>query len=78
MDWKNYGKQDIISRVTEHEDLKNGAIIRWNTNGKYTVEALEQVLKILREKGYEVVPVSRLIYRENFYMDSSGRQFAKE
>lgn len=78
MDWKNYGVQDIISQVMEHENLKSGAILRWNTNGKYTAEALEKILGTLQEKGYEIVPVSRLIYRENFYMDSSGRQFAKK
>lgn len=78
MDWKNYGEQDIISQIMENENLKNGAIIRWNTNGKYTVQALEKVLEMLREKGYEMVSVSQLIYRENFYMDSSGRQFKKK
>lgn len=78
MDWKNYGEQDIIYQVMENENLKNGAIIRWNTNGKYTAAALEKVLEMLKEKGYEVVPVSRMIYRKNFYMDGSGRQFLKK
>ena len=44
----------------------------------YQGAALEKVLEMLKEKGYEVVPVSRMIYRKNFYMDGSGRQFLKK
>jgi len=28
----------------------------------------------LKEKGYEIVPVSELIYREDYHMDVTGRQ----
>ena len=32
------------------------------------------VIQRLLENGYEIVPVSELIYYDNFRMDNSGRQ----
>ena len=29
---------------------------------------------IVSEKGYEIVPISELIYKDNYYMDNEGRQ----
>jgi hypothetical protein len=31
----------------------------------------------LKEKGYEIVPISQLIYTENYEMDHEGRQHQK-
>lgn len=63
-DWKNYGEKEILRQVIENENLENGAIIRWNTNGKYTAAVLESAVEMLREKGYKIVPVSKLIERK--------------
>jgi len=41
-------------------------------------EYLPKVLKILQEKGFEIVPVGQLIHRENAYTDRQGRQFPEE
>jgi len=35
---------------------------------------LESVILGLREQGYELVPVSELIYKENYHLDVTGRQ----
>jgi len=32
----------------------------------------------LKEKGYELVPISELIHKENYEMDHEGRQHVKE
>ena len=32
---------------------------------------------VLQEKGFEIVPISQLIHRENFEMDHEGRQILK-
>lgn len=74
MDWKNYGAEDMISRITESSEMENGTIILFHSGGKYTAAALDQILTILAEKGYEVVPLSELIYKEYYHMDASGRQ----
>lgn len=74
LDWKDYGAQDIVSRVLNHKNLGNGSIILMHNGAKYTKDALEQVITGLQEKGYELVPISELIYTENYTTDQTGRQ----
>ena len=62
--------------MTENKDLGNGAIILCHNGAKYTADALDELLTKLKEKGCELVPVSQLIYKENYHMDASGRQIA--
>lgn len=38
---------------------------------------LDTILKGIKEKGFEIVPISQLIHRENFEMDHEGRQIPK-
>lgn len=76
LDWKDYGVQDIIDRVTRHKALENGAIILCHNGAKYTAQALEGLITGLQEQGYEIVPISQLIYKENYHMDASGKQIA--
>ena len=75
LDWKDYGVDSIIKTVTEHKELKNGAIILLHTGSKYTAKALPLLIEQLRAKGYEFVPVSKLIYVANYHLDVTGRQF---
>lgn len=74
LDWKNYGKDDLVDRVVNHKDLKNGSIILMHNGAKYTAEALQEVIDGLRNKGYEIVPISELIYKENYTIDHTGMQ----
>ena len=74
LDWKNYGVDNIIKTVVEHKNLQNGSIILMHNGAKYTAEALPKVIEGLKEKGYEIVPISELIYKENYHMDVTGRQ----
>ena len=48
-----------------------------HNGAKYTADALESVIKGLREKGYEIVPISQLIIRDNYTINTEGRQIAK-
>lgn len=74
LDWKNYGVDSIIDTVLNHKDLKNGAIILMHNGAKYTAEALPKVIEGLQEKGFEIVPISKLIYRDNYHMEHDGSQ----
>ena len=56
------------------KSIKNGAIILCHNGAKYTADALDTLLTDLEEKGYTIVPVSELIYKENYHMDVTGRQ----
>lgn len=73
-DWKDYGVDSIIQKVTEHPHLGNGSIILMHNGAKYAAQALETVICRLKEKGYQLVMVSELVYWDNYHMDAEGRQ----
>lgn len=74
LDWKDYGVQSIIDTVLKHKHLGNGSIVLCHNGAKYTAQALEQLIVGLQDKGFQIVPVSELIYREDFHMNTEGRQ----
>lgn len=74
LDWKNYGVEDIINRVCNSDKLQGGAIILCHNGAKYTAEALDQLLTGLEEKGFQLVPISELIIREDYHVDVNGMQ----
>ena len=61
----------------EHKHLGNGSIILFHNDAKYTPKVLDTILKGIKEKGFEIVPISQLIHQENFEMDHEGRQIRK-
>lgn len=76
LDWKDYGVDSIIKTVTKHKKLANGAIVLMHNGAKFTAQALEDVIKGLQEQGYTIVPISQLIIKENFHMNTDGTQVA--
>ena len=74
LDWKDYGVDSIIRTVCEHKHLGNGSIILCHNGAKYTAQALDALITNLKEQGYEIVPISELIYTDNYEMDVEGRQ----
>lgn len=74
LDWKDYGTESILNNVLKSENLQNGSIIRCHSGAKYTAEALEKLIGGLEKQGYEIVPVSQLIYKEKYHLNGKGRQ----
>lgn len=74
LDWKDYGTGSIIDTVVNNPHLGNGSIILCHNGATYIVEALDSMITQLKEKGYTFVPISELIYKENYHMDHEGRQ----
>ena len=74
LDWKDYDAATIIRRVTEHKHLGNGSIILCHNGGKHTAEALDELLTTLKKKGFQLVPISALIMKDNYTMNTEGRQ----
>jgi len=72
LDWKEMGVQPVVDRVTRN--VRNGSIVLFHNNAKYVSEYLPIIIEKLQNDGYEIVPISELIYKENFYMDNTGRQ----
>ena len=74
LDWKEYGKEEMIERVLHHAQLGNGAILLFHNNTKYTAASLDAILTGLEEQGYRIGTVSDLIWPEGGWIDSQGRQ----
>ncbi|AFS77906.1 polysaccharide deacetylase PdaB [Gottschalkia acidurici 9a] len=72
LDWKEMGAQPVVDRVTRN--VKNGSIVLFHNNAKYVQEYLPLVIDKLQKDGYEIVPISELIYKENYRMESDGKQ----
>ncbi|ONI41639.1 deacetylase [Candidatus Epulonipiscium fishelsonii] len=74
LDWKRYGLQPLIDKVLNHKNLNNGSIVLLHTGTEYTSYALDDIIKGLILKGYQLVPISQLIIRDNYRLDHLGRQ----
>ncbi len=74
LDWKDYGVDSIIKTVTQHKHLGNGSIVLCHNGAKYTAEALDTLIATLKNEGYTFVPISELIYKDNYHMNHEGRQ----
>ena len=72
LDWKNLSGTEIAMRVVN--GAKNGSIILCHNNGLHTAESLPMIFSTLKNRGYEFVPISELIYKENYTIDVNGRQ----
>lgn len=74
LDWKELGEEHEINQVLNHKHLGNGSIILFHNDAKYTPKVLGTIIKGLKDKGFEIVPISQLIIKENYTMDTEGRQ----
>lgn len=73
LDWKNnITKQDIINRCVSKTG--SGSILLFHNDTQYTAEVIEEIITQLKQKGYNMVPVSQLIYKDSYYIDHNGKQ----
>lgn len=54
--------------------LKEGDIILTHNGTKHTADSLDMLIKNIKQKGYDVVRVSDLIYKENYKININGTQ----
>ena len=74
LDWKDYDAPALVNKVCNHKNLSNGTIILCHNGAKHTAEALDEIITTLKEKGYEFVPLSQLIIKDNYTINLDGRQ----
>ena len=73
LDWKDHATADsICKRVTSK--VKNGSIVLFHNDADHTPEALPNILKTLKDEGYEFVFIEDLIYKENYEIIHDGTQ----
>ena len=75
LDWKGITAQQICSNV--FKKTKPGSIILCHNNSDHIVEALPTIITNLKARGYNFVTVGELVYKTDFYVDSSGKQIKK-
>lgn len=54
--------------------LSSGSIILSHNGTKHTADSLDLLLQNIKKSGYEIVPVSEIIYKENYNINSNGTQ----
>ncbi len=76
LDWKDLQANEIEERVLKK--VAPGSIVLFHNAAKHTPEALPGLIKKLKEEGYSFVPVSQLVYADNYEIDYSGKQHIKK
>ena len=73
LDWKGISARDICERVQKAE---SGDIILCHNNSDHIVEALPLIFEAMKLKNLKFCPIGELIYKENYYIDNSGKQIS--
>ena len=73
LDWKDLSAEEIYERVTSR--AAPGSICLFHNAALHTPEALPSIIEYLLSEGYSIVPISQLIYTENYTIDHTGRQW---
>ena len=77
LDWKDSATpESICQRVTSK--VKNGSIVLFHNDADHTPAALPNILKQLRDDGYEFVFIEDLIYKDNYEIIHDGTQCKKD
>ena len=72
LDWRDLSADEITNRVVSK--TVSGSIILLHNGTPNTYIALTKILPHLAEQGYKFLPVSELIYKENFIINNAGMQ----
>lgn len=57
--------------------LSPGDIILTHNGTEHTADSLDMLIKNIKNKGYNIVPITELIYQQNYIIDSTGTQIQK-
>lgn len=71
LDWKGLSAEQIATRV---QKAQSGDIILCHNNSDHIAEALPLIFEWARLKGLTFVPIGKLIYTQNYTIDSAGVQ----
>ena len=76
LDWKDPTPDEMLKRIKNK--VKPGSIILMHNGAKNTPSALPKILDSLISDGYKIVPISELIYHENYEVLNDGKQVLKK
>lgn len=72
LDYKGLTGDKMWERIKDK--LTNGTIILMHNGTEHTADALDKIIYQIQEKGYQIVPVSELIYESRYTIDNTGMQ----
>lgn len=72
IDWKGKSEQFEYDRVINR--AKEGSIILYHNNGKYTTKSLPRIIDKLKSEGFQFVKIDDLVVKGNYYIDMDGKQ----
>lgn len=72
IDWDKPDCATIIDRTTRN--ISSGSILLFHNDLENTEQALPDVIKSLKDQGFELCRVSDIIYTEDYTIDSQGKQ----
>lgn len=72
LDYTGITGEEMWNRI--EGKLKQGDIILSHNGTKHTADSIDLLIKNIKEKGFEIVKVSDLIYKDNYKIDIKGTQ----
>lgn len=72
LDYKGLTETQMWDRLKDK--LKQGDIILMHNGTKHTATSLDKIIYNIQQKGYDIVPVSELIYQQNATINQNGVQ----
>lgn len=73
LDWRpGISQSEIMNRIVTK--VKPGSIILFHNDTPHTARMLPAIISALKNNGYGFLPVSKLIMRDNYYIDFDGTQ----
>ncbi len=72
LDYTGKTANEMCERIKKK--IRNGSIILMHNDTKYTASGLQQILDCIKERGYEIVSLDELVYKENYKINHEGRQ----
>lgn len=76
LDYKGLTGEQMWERISHK--LENGSIILMHSGTENTALSLDMIISNIKQKGYEIVPVSELIYKENYTINNNGIQISND
>ena len=72
LDYTGITGEEMWNRIENR--MQAGDIILSHNGTEHTADSLELLIKNIKEKGFEIVKVSDLIYKDNYKIDLNGTQ----
>lgn len=74
LDYEGKTPDEMCDRIKKK--IRNGSIILMHNDTKYTSAGLQQIIDLINNLGYKIVPLDELIYHENYEINHEGRQIS--